>query len=87
MRNANNMKYTTYFASAYGAGNYDSSTYGTGNVTSTGTGAAGSTGSGNVLANTGFDLVLAATLGSVIIFSAIVIRFWKKPGKQQASAE
>lgn len=74
------MNYTPYyFAEVYGAGTYNSKTYNS--STSTGT-SAGTTGSGSPLANTGFDLMLAATLGSVIIFTALIIRVWKRPAKK-----
>jgi hypothetical protein len=80
------MKYTTHnFASVYGAGSYDQSTYSTGTTSATNT-SAGAAGSSGVLANTGFDLILGATIGSVIIFSALVIRFWKKPSKKSTSS-
>jgi hypothetical protein len=93
------MRYATYFASTYGSDAYNTNVYSTGSTTSTGTGGTGSTAagtgestipgslnnSGNPLANTGFDLILGATIGSIIIFSALVIRFWKNPGKQQTT--
>lgn len=70
------MIYSHYFASVYGAGTYDQSSYSTGTTTGTST-----SGSSGVLANTGFDLVLGATIGCIIIFAALIIRFWKKPKK------
>ena len=90
------MKYTNYyFASTYGSGVYNSSSYQNASSTSSSTSTPTSTGptagttatsSGGTLANTGFDLLLAATIGSVVIFSALVIKFWKKPAKNQNEA-
>lgn len=75
------MRYTNYFADVYGAGTYNSESYSsTGTTTSAGAPDGG--GSSGVLANTGFDLILGATIGSVIIFSALVIRIWKRPAKK-----
>lgn len=79
--------YTVHFADVYGAGNYNSNVYSSTGQTSTGTtttATGGTTGSGSPLANTGFDLVLGATVGSVIIFTALVIRFWKRPSRRQS---
>jgi hypothetical protein len=81
------------FAQAYGSSNYDTSTYDTNTSGSSGsTGSTGSTSSGSSsgsaagsnaggstsLTNTGFDLLLIATLACVIVFAAILVRFWKK---------
>jgi len=32
-----------------------------------------------MLANTGFDVLLAVSLACLIIFVALLIRFWKRP--------
>lgn len=70
--------FVNYFASVYGAGNYNESVYSTGTDTPTST-----SGNSGVLANTGFDLILGVTIASVIIFTALIVRFWKKPAKRQ----
>lgn len=70
------------FGQAYGAGAYGSSTYQNGTTTAAGT--TGTNGTSGALTNTGFDLVLAATVACVIIFTALVIRFWKRPRKHAA---
>lgn len=71
-----------YFASAYGSDTYNSSVYGSAS-TSTSTGTTTSSNGGTTLANTGFDLLLAATLASVIVFAALVIRFFRKPAGER----
>src|SRR4051812_44119976 len=96
------MYFIPYFSATYGNGTYNTGTYNGAAVTqpqpSANPGAPGTTGSGsaagsatgtstNPLANTGFDLVLGATLGCLIIFSALVIRFWKRPAKQHSASE
>lgn len=72
------------FASTYGCGAYGGGTYAT-NSCATTTG--GTTGSGSVLTNTGFDLLLVATLAVTIIFIALLVRFWKRPGKQSSTPQ
>lgn len=64
------------FAQAYGSGAYGSSTYQDGTVGS-GTGAAVGSGAGG-LTNTGFAVILVATIACFIIFSALVVRFWRR---------
>lgn len=73
-----------YFAQAYGEGTYSSSTYSTQTTTGTGTGSGSGTGTsgGGVLSNTGFDIAAAITLACVIVFAALIIRFWKRPNRQ-----
>lgn len=81
---------TFYLASTYNSGAYGASTYATstqhskGGSGSTHTGAGstqtgGSSPTGNVLTSTGFDIALAVTVAAVIMFSAAVVRFWKRP--------
>ncbi len=73
------MNYPSYFASTYGSGSYDNSAYNGATATSTATGTSpGQSNNGNVLTNTGFDIAVAVTLASVIIFSALVIKFWQR---------
>lgn len=79
------MKYVLngYFAQAYSEGSYNGNTYSASTTTSTGSGQSTNTASGgSLLTNTGFDVALSATFASVIIFSALVIRFWKRPAKK-----
>ena len=65
------MIYTdTIFAQVYNGGKYDTSTYQSGTTGST---------SGGILTNTGFDLLLAASLACAIIFATLLVRFWRKP--------
>jgi hypothetical protein len=66
-----------FFAQAYGDGSYDESTY-SGASTSTGTTGTGPTGTGT-LADTGFAAIVAVTLACLIIFAALIIKFWKRP--------
>ncbi len=71
------------FASTYGSSTYSCSTYQNGTCTTAATG--GTTG-GNVtngiLTNTGFDLLLIATLAVSLIFIALLVRFWKRRSKE-----
>ncbi len=54
----------------YGEGNYNSTTY-NGQVTSSSSG----------LINTGTAIGLAITVGAIIIFTAILVKVWKRPKK------
>jgi hypothetical protein len=75
------------FGYVYGSGNYNSSTYSYTTCTNA-SGATVSCGSSSgVLTNTGFDILLASTLACVIIFSALMIRFWKRPKKATVPVE
>ena len=67
-----------YFASTYGSGNYNSSTYNGTTGSSTGTDGSGA---GGILTNTGFDVLLAVTLACLIIFVALIARFWHSKPK------
>lgn len=79
------MRYTifgaTYSCGAYGAGNYQNSS-----CSSTSTGNTGTSGNGGTLTDTGFDVVLIATIAAALIFVALVVRFWRRP-KKSASPE
>lgn len=78
------MRYNyNIFSDVYGAGNFGSNAFSDASSTntSTTTGSSGSALNSDALVNTGFDLILGATIGSLIIFSAIVIRLWRKPRK------
>lgn len=83
------MKYATiYFAQAYGEGAYSTSTYQDGS-TSTGGGTTGTTAAGSaaggksgVLTDTGFDILVIATIACAVVFVALVVRFWRKPSKK-----
>jgi hypothetical protein len=71
------------FALTYGAGNYGACTYSDSNCATTATTntSAGSSSGGGVLTDTGFDVILAVSFACLIIFVALVVRFWKKPKK------
>jgi hypothetical protein len=73
-----------YFSQAYGEGSYNTSDY-NGSTTSSGTPATSTPQGSGVLANTGVELLAGATLASVIIFSALIIRFWKKPARSKSA--
>jgi len=77
------MQYYTYFSSTYGSGTYNTSTYN--GATSTSTGGGDGSNAGGILTNTGFDIAAAVTLACVIVFAALVVRFWKRPGKKLAA--
>ena len=79
--------FTTYFANTYDSGSYGGSTYEnstTGSSTSGGTTA--SSGTKQVLTDTGFDLLLAATIAVTLIFIALIVRFWKRPAPKKESS-
>ena len=73
------------FASTYGSGQYDSSTYSgstaeaTSSSVSQNPASTAAPGGSGLLANTGFDVLLALSLACLIIFVALIIRFWKRP--------
>ena len=66
----------TYDSGSYGASTYERSTTAQTGATS---GGGTSSAAGGVLTNTGFDILLAATLACAIIFVALLVRFWKRP--------
>lgn len=77
------MFYKTIFASAYGScaygsGQFDNATQTCATGTSGGTGGSG----GGVLTNTGFDILLVATLACVVVLTAVVVRFVRRPAKK-----
>jgi sugar phosphate permease len=67
------------FAQTYGQGTYGSLSYQTGTVSS-------SSSTGSILTNTGFDILLALTVACVIIFTAIIVNFYRRPKKSQTSS-
>jgi len=72
-----------YGACGYGGSSYENSMCQT---TATGTSSGGNSGSaagGSILTNTGFDILLAATVAVAIIFVALLVRFWKRPKRQK----
>ena len=72
------------FAQAYGEGAYGSSTYQDGTIgSSTTTTASG--GTNGALTDTGFDVLLIATIACVVIFVALLVRFWRRPAKKPAA--
>jgi hypothetical protein len=88
------MKYyiVTTFASTYGSCNYGTDSFDNSSancVSGSGTGGSssggGSAGGGSTggLSNTGFDIVLAATLACIIVFTSLVVRFVRRPSEPQ----
>lgn len=69
------------FAQAYGEGAYGTSTYQNGTVTSTTT----SSGTNGNLTDTGFDVLVIATIACLVIFVALLVRFWRRPAKKPAA--
>jgi hypothetical protein len=61
-------------ASTYGSGGYSISTYN------------GQAASGNSLTDTGIAIASIVTLAAVILLVTIVVRIWKRPGKQIAES-
>lgn len=83
--------YTNIFAQTYGSGAYGSSTYENGTTVTSGSAGTSSAGGGSgttgVLTDTGFDILLAVTVACVIVFAALVVRFWKRPAKKSPVSE
>lgn len=72
-----------YIAEAYGQGLYNANTYSNQSTTAEAPAStAAGTGGAGLLTNTGFDVLLAVTLACAIIFTALVIRFWRRPKRQ-----
>jgi len=81
-----NKYYSVQFAQVYGGGAYgacayqDSTSCGTSAGTGTGTTTpAGGTNGG--LVNTGFVVLVIATIACLLIFAALAVKFWRKPRK------
>lgn len=72
----------TYLAQAYGNGDYGNNNYGGSTTSNTSAGAGGTTGSGNSgspLANTGLAIAVIVTLACLILFAAVLVRWWRRP--------
>jgi uncharacterized iron-regulated membrane protein len=68
----------TYLAEAYGSGDYNNCSY----TTSASCSTSGSTGNaGSSLANTGLLIAVVVTLACIIIFVAVLVRWWRRPRK------
>ena len=79
------MQYlTNSFAATYDTCAYGVSTYENGSCQTSGSGSGSS--AGGLLTNTGFDLLLVATMACAIVFVALVVRFWKRPAKPDQQA-
>jgi hypothetical protein len=64
-----------YVASTYGSGDYNSCTYNGSNT------ACNTSASSGLLADTGFIVLAVVTVAVIIIFAALLVRFFKKPKK------
>ena len=81
-----NKYYSVYFGQVYGDGVYGACAYQ--DTTSCGTSAGTGTGTttpagGNHggLVNTGFVVLVIATVACLLIFAAFIVKFWRKPRK------
>lgn len=84
------MKYAyyTHFAQAYGEGAYSACTYNDStSCSSTGSGSSSSSSGSGGLANTGFDMLLIATLACLLIFIGLVVRIVRKKMAMSRRAE
>lgn len=83
-----NKYYYVQFGQAYGESSYGDCVYNNTeacNETGTGTGSGADTnGSGGQLTDTGFMLLIIATIACVILFAALIIRIWRRPARQEA---
>ena len=68
--------YSVQFAQTYGSGAYGACAYET--STSCSTSAGGSNTGGSGLVNTGFMVVVIVTLACMVIFAALLVRFWRR---------
>ena len=78
----------SYLGSTYGSGSYNTSTYNGASQTQTGSGTgatSGAAGSTGVLANTGFDVLAAVTFACFLLFTALIVRFWKRKPTSSAT--
>lgn len=71
-----------YFAQAYGAGTYSSCNYN--NSTSCTTNSSRSSSSSGTLTNTGTMVLLVVSIACLIIFAALIVRFWRRPKKTKS---
>lgn len=73
----------SFFATTYGQSPYNSNNYnGTNTTGSSGGSSSGGSAGGASLTNTGFDALLVVTLAAVILLTAVVVRFIKRPAKK-----
>ncbi len=76
-----NLLYKTYIiADVYSSGTYGSGEYSCSATDRTTCGTAGSTGSGS-LTNTGIEIGIVLTFTCLIVFVAILVRFWRRQPK------
>ena len=77
------MQYVTnlfgqiYSGCAYGGSSYQNNSC----QTTTTTTASAGTGGTSVLTDTGFDILVIATLACTLMLAALLVRFWKRPAK------
>lgn len=69
-----------YFAQAYGEGNYSSCSYNDSTSCTT----SSSSGSSGTLANTGTMVLLVVSVACLIIFTALIVRFWRRPKRAKS---
>jgi predicted MFS family arabinose efflux permease len=73
---------TNILAQVYGGGTYDSGAYQGSTSSGTSTGSGSGSAAGGILTNTGFDLLLVATVAITIVFVALLVHFWRRPSKK-----
>jgi len=77
------MEQSTYImANTYGSGIYNASSY-ENSTTSTSTAGANSSKSGGVLTDTGFYVLVVVSIACLVIFVALIVRFWSRPKYQK----
>lgn len=83
------MRYDIYFAQTYGACSYGGSSYQNSGCQTAATTPANGSGSSSAspLTNTGFDILLVATIACALIFVALIVRFWRRPKKPQTGTD
>lgn len=69
-----------YFAQSYGQGNYSSCSYNDSTSCST----SGGSSSSGTLTNTGTMVLLVVSVACLIIFVALIVRFWRRPKRTKS---
>lgn len=73
------------FAQTYSESSYGNSTYGTSSTTNTTTGTSAGSSSGT-LTNTGMVVSAVVAIACLVIFAALLVRFWRKPARAANAA-
>lgn len=73
-----------YFAQAYGQGTYSSCNYNDSVSCTTSGGSGSGSSSSGTLTNTGIMVLLIVSIACLIIFIALIVRFWRRPKRAKS---